>query len=230
MRQRKLTDQQRLDAVTAYLVGAGNYQAVAEQFNISARTLRDFVALYQHHGPDALKCSETNNHYPVDLKRQAVAEYQAGHGSQRDICFKYKIRSRTLLRDWIRQYGDTAPPETAKASGRTAGSQDHAASRKTSFDERINIVCHCLANNKDYALSAGVYKVSYKQVYSWVRKYEAQGLDGLLDKRGRQPNLAAMTPLERAEYENKLLQAKIAHLETEVLALKKLRDLERRWG
>jgi len=30
MRQRKLTDQQRIDAVTAYLAGAGSYQAVAE--------------------------------------------------------------------------------------------------------------------------------------------------------------------------------------------------------
>ena len=27
MRQRKLTDQQRIDAVTAYLAGAGSYQA-----------------------------------------------------------------------------------------------------------------------------------------------------------------------------------------------------------
>lgn len=38
-----------------------------------------------------------------------------------------------------------------------------------------------------------------------------------------------MNPLERAEYENKILQDKITRLETEVLALKKLRDLERRW-
>lgn len=86
MRQRKLTDQQRIDAVTAYLAGAGSYQAVAEQFQISSRTLRDLVALYQYHGPDALKSSVTNNTYPPELKRQAVEEYQSGQGTQRDIC------------------------------------------------------------------------------------------------------------------------------------------------
>lgn len=105
MRQRKLTDQQRIDAVTAYLAGAGSYQAVAEQFQISSRTLRDLVALYQYHGPDALKSSVTNNTYPPELKRQAVEEYQSGQGTQRDICLKYNIRARTQLRNWIRQYG-----------------------------------------------------------------------------------------------------------------------------
>lgn len=115
MRQRKLTDQQRIDAVTAYLAGAGSYQAVAEQFQISSRTLRDLVALYQYHGPDALKSSVTNNTYPPELKRQAVEEYQSGQGTQRDICLKYNIRARTQLRNWIRQYGSgdlssAAPP------------------------------------------------------------------------------------------------------------------------
>lgn len=168
MRQRKLTDQQRIDAVTAYLAGAGSYQAVAEQFQISSRTLRDLVALYQYHGPDALKSSVTNNTYPPELKRQAVEEYQSGQGTQRDICLKYNIRART-------------------------------------------------------------HSVSYQQVYSWVKKYDAYGLDGLLDGRGRHRDPARMDPLERAEYENKILQDKITRLETEVLALKKLRDLERRW-
>ena len=60
-------------------------------------------------------------------------------------------------------------------------------------------------------------------------KYDAYGLDGLLDGRGRHRDPARMNPLERAEYENKILQDKITRLETEVLALKKLRDLERRW-
>lgn len=206
MRQRKLTDQQRIDAVTAYLAGAGSYQAVAEQFQISSRTLRDLVALYQYHGPDALKSSVTNNTYPPELKRQAVEEYQSGQGTQRDICLKYNIRARTQLRK-----KKTIP------------------GRKTTLDERINIVSHCLANDRNYELSARTHSVSYQQVYSWVKKYDAYGLDGLLDGRGRHRDPARMDPLERAEYENKILQDKITRLETEVLALKKLRDLERRW-
>ena len=70
-------------------------------------------------------------------------------------------------------------------------------------------------------LSARTHSVSYQQVYSWVKKYDAYGLDGLLDGRGRHRDPARMDPLERAEYENKILQDKITRLETEVLALKK---------
>lgn len=153
MRQRKLTDQQRIDAVTAYLAGAGSYQAVAEQFQISSRTLRDLVALYQYHGPDALKSSVTNNTYPPELKRQAVEEYQSGQGTQRDICLKYNIRARTQLRNWIRQYGSgdlssAAPPRDNLRKKKTI------PGRKTTLDERINIVSHCLANDRNYELSA----------------------------------------------------------------------------
>lgn len=149
MRQRKLTDQQRIDAVTAYLAGAGSYQAVAEQFQISSRTLRDLVALYQYHGPDALKSSVTNNTYPPELKRQAVEEYQSGQGTQRDICLKYNIRARTQLRNWIRQYGSgdlssAAPPRANPRKKKTI------PGRKTTLDERINIVSHCLANDRNY--------------------------------------------------------------------------------
>lgn len=201
MRQRKLTDQQRLDAVHAYLAGAGSYQTIAEQFQISSRTLRDLVALYQSQGETALQSPSNNNYYPPELKRQAVEDYQSGRGSQRDICKKYNIRARTTM-----------------------------PGRKTTLEERVEIVCYCLANGKDYDLAINTYHISYQQVYSWVRKYQDFGLEGLLDKRGKRKDPAVMTPIERLQSENKLLQAEIQRLQTENTALKKLRQLERRWG
>lgn len=227
MRQRKLTDQQRLDAVHAYLAGAGSYQTIAEQFQISSRTLRDLVALYQSQGETALQSPSNNNYYPPELKRQAVEDYQSGCGSQRDICKKYNIRARTQLRTWIKQYSDdTCPPKAPRDnSARTT-----MPGRKTTLEERVEIVCYCLANGKDYDLAINTYHISYQQVYSWVRKYQDFGLEGLLDKRGKRKDPAVMTPLERLQSENKLLQAEIQRLQTENTALKKLRQLERRWG
>lgn len=220
MRQRKLTDQQRLDAVHAYLAGAGSYQTIAEQFQISSRTLRDLVAIYQSQGETALQSPSNNNYYPPELKRQAVEDYQSGRGSQRDICKKYNIRARTQLRTWIKQYSDdTCPPKAPRDnSARTT-----MPGRKTTLEERVEIVCYCLANGKDYDLAINTYHISYQQVYSWVRKYQDFGLEGLLDKRGKRKDPAVMTPIERLQSENKLLQ-------TENTALKKLRQLERRWG
>ena len=57
--------------------------------------------------------------------------------------------------------------------------------RKTTWEERIQIVLDCLGNGKDYQRTAETYGVSYQQVYQWVKKYEDGGDEALKDKRGR---------------------------------------------
>ncbi|MGY4111348.1 transposase-like protein [Aeribacillus sp. SP014] len=41
--------------------------------------------------------------------------------------------------------------------------------RKTTWNERIQIVLNCLGNGKDYKKTAETYEVSYQQVYQWVK-------------------------------------------------------------
>lgn len=226
MRQSKLTDQQRLDAVHAYLAGAGSYQIIAGQFGISARTLRDLVALYQSQGKEALENTASNIYYSPELKRRAVENYQNGLGSQRDICERYNIRARTQLRSWIKQFASEQEPFAPVATG---GEHYDVPGRKTTFAERVEIVCHCLDNGLDYRQTIDTYHVSYQQIYSWVRKYRQTGPDGLLDRRGRPKKESELSLVERMQAEIKLLQAENHRLQVENTALKKLRHLERRW-
>ena len=53
--------------------------------------------------------------------------------------------------------------------------------RKTTFEERIEIVNFTLAYEKDYQGAVEKYGVSYQRIYSWVRKFEKDGSNGLLD-------------------------------------------------
>lgn len=101
--------------------------------------------------------------------------------------------------------------------------------RKTTLDERIEIVSHCIANGKDYGLTMEKFGVSYQQIYSWVRKYEQQGVDGLVDRRGKRKPLEAMSEVERLRAENQMLKAEIKQKEMENTILKKLQEIERRW-
>ena len=48
------------------------------------------------------------------------------------------------------------------------------ARRKTTLEERKEIVEYCIAHNRDYKGTASLYDVSYSQVYSWVKKYDAE--------------------------------------------------------
>lgn len=53
------------------------------------------------------------------------------------------------------------------------------ARRKTTIEERREIVKYCIEHNRNYKETANIYDVSYSQVYSWVKKYDANGEEAL---------------------------------------------------
>lgn len=97
--------------------------------------------------------------------------------------------------------------------------------RKTTQEERAQIVAFCIEHGKDYGLAVETYQVSYQQIYSWVRKYEVSGVDGLVDRRGKAKPEDELTEAERLRQENRMLQAKLKDKEMEIALLKKLKEL-----
>ena len=100
--------------------------------------------------------------------------------------------------------------------------------RKTTYDERIEIVAFCIENNDNYQLTSDKYKVSYQQVYSWVRKYKTYGQNSLIDNRGTSKLFNEMSDSQRLMAQIKLLEAQNKRLEMENDFLKKLEEIERR--
>jgi transposase-like protein len=103
-----------------------------------------------------------------------------------------------------------------------------AKSRKTTYEERIEIVQYCLEHELNYKETAVKYGVNYAQVYTWVKKYKEHGEEGLTDKRGRNKPEPEMTEEEKLRHRLKKEQARIKYLEMENAALKKLEEIERR--
>ena len=165
--------------------------------------------------------SHKNKVYSAELKIQAVEEYLSGKGSQREICKKYGILAKRTLEVWIMWYnGHREIKERSSAKGviyMTKG-------RKTTQEERAEIVAFCIAHNKDYGLTVETYKVSYQQVYAWVRKYEEGGVDKLRDNRGRTKPIEEMTEVEKLKAEMKILEAKNRQLEIENAFIKNYRS------
>lgn len=58
------------------------------------------------------------------------------------------------------------------------------ARRKTTLEERKEIVEYCISHNRDYKNTAVKFDVSYSQIYSWVKKYDTNGETGLTDISG----------------------------------------------
>ena len=57
--------------------------------------------------------------------------------------------------------------------------------RKTTFEERVEIVQYCIAHDHNYIKTAEKYQVSYQQARSYTIKYESGGVEALRDNRGK---------------------------------------------
>ena len=169
------------------------------------------------------RITHKNKKYSVELKIQAVQSYQNGEGSLREICRKYGISDKHVLQDWIMWYnGHREYKERSSAKGEIYMTKG----RKTTQEERAEIVAFCIEHNYDYGLTVETYNVSYQQVYAWVRKYEEGGVDKLRDNRGRTKPVEEMTEVEKLKAEMKILEAKNRQLEIENEFIKKLQELK----
>ena len=166
--------------------------------------------------------SRKNKKYSAELKLSAVMDYLGGGGTMKEICKKYGILSDKQLCNWILWYnGHREFKECSSARGEIYMTKG----RKTTQEERVEIVAFCIENGKDYGLTVETFKVSYQQIYTWVKKYEEKGVNGLTDRRGKAKPESELTEEERLRQENKILQAKIKDQEMEIALLKKLREL-----
>ena len=225
MRRTKLDPEIIINAVNEYLTGGSSKESIAKRLGVGWSSIDRWVSNYQAMGESAFT-GNANKRYAKELKEQAVRDYLSGKGSLQEVCKKHKIKSCRQLRNWIKVYNGHGK---LKASG-TGGTVIMTKGRKTSFDERIEIVQYCIANDHNYAETAVRYGVSYHQARSYTVKYEAGGIDALRDKRGRSKSLEEMSELERLRAENKILRAEKERAEMEASFLKKLDEIERRRG
>ena len=216
----------KIAAVKAYEHNEGSLKTISERFGINQKNFERWVQIYRSQGEVGLLPSNTNKRWSKDIKILAVQEYLTGKYSLTDICKKYKISSNSILRDWIKVYNDSHKELKTTGSG---GRKPMTKARKTTFDERIEIVQFCIANGKNYGLTMDKFNVSYQQIYLWVRKYEGKGVDGLLDRRGKAKPENELTELDRLKAENKMLAAKNQELQMEIDVIKKLKEVERRY-
>ena len=222
----KYTSDEKAKILVEYQTGVHGFRELCRIYGISQQSLKDWIRLYETFGMEGLKTVSSATNYSRETKQAAVQEYLAHKLPVKEILKKYQIRSETQLRKWIKKYNGH---EELKAS-RTGGTTVMTKGRKTTFDERVEIVQYCIAHDHNYAETAGKYDVSYQQARNYTIKYEAGGVEALQDRRGRAKPQDEMSELERLRAENRLLRAEKERAEMEVSFLKKLDEIERRRG
>ena len=223
MSKSSYTPEFRAKIAQEYLNGNCSRKDLSKKYNIPESTIRDWINVYKTHGINAFINTNGNKQYTKDFKIQCVEAVLKGESSVLDVVSQYQISSSHMLREWISLYNanrelrDYCPkPEVYMAEAR----------RKTTLAERKEIVEYCITHNRDYKGTASLYDVSYSQVYSWVRKYDAVGEDGLSDKRGHHKTDDEIDELERLRRENLRLKRQLEEKDMVVELLKKVKEFE----
>ena len=201
MSKSSYTPEFRAKIAQEYLNGNCSRKDLSKKYNIPESAIRDWINVYKTHGINAFINTNGNKQYTKDFKIQCVEAVLKGESSVLDVVSQYQISSSHMLREWISLYN---------------------ANR-----ELKEIVDYCINHNRDYKGTASIYNVSYSQVYSWVKKYDVQGDDGLTDRRGRHKTDEEVNELERLRRENIRLKRQLQEKDMLNELLKKVQELER---
>ena len=226
-RKPKFSKEVKIKACRDYEEGKISIKNISKQIGANEETVRRWYLTYNEHGPSAFETSNKNSTYSQKFKLSVVEEYTLGKYSLADLSAKHNIATgiiRTWVNNWyngieIKDYAPKGDVYTMK-------------SRKTTFEERLEIVKWVIDNNMSYKDAADKYGVAYALVYRWTRAYINKGPEALKHKkRGPKPKSeideSKLTEVEKLKLELEREKALRKRREFELEVLKKKEELER---
>ena len=223
-RRSKYSLEQRVQACEDYRNGTRSLEEICATLGTPRKkTILEWLKKYEKYGMCAFSEKSYNKSYTKEFKLQVVEEYISGQGSLAELIIKYDISSTKQLRSWISVYNanrelkDYCPKREVYMA---------EARRKTTLEERKEITAYCIGHGKDYKGTAALYNVSYSQVYNWVKKYLAEGEEGLTDRRGHHKTDDEVDELERLRREILRLKRQLEDERRTIEILKKVKEFE----
>lgn len=225
-RKPKYSYDQKVQACKDYLSGRKSASQIAQELSMTKSgvdNIRKWAHQYEKSGPEVFLPNKHNQKYSKEFKMQVVQEYLDGKGSYEDLANRYRIPQRMTIREWVMRYNEGGEitdydpqPEVYMASP-----------RKATYEERLEIVRHCIGNGKNYKKTAHEYGCSYSQVRNWVLRYEEDGEEALKDRRGRHKKDEELSEVEQLRRKVARLERQLQEERDTVELLKKVREFER---
>ena len=221
-RKAKYSKELKIEIVKRYLKGE-SASILANEYGLSKRgsdRIRKWVHKYELYRDSSFDYSNKNKTYSKILKEKIINEYNCGVNSLEGLAIKYDISTHEIVRQWIIKYNKGIEIKDYDPKGDVYTMK----SRKTTLEERIEIVNYVLANDNDYKGAADKYSVPYASVYQWVMKYNKSGEAGLSDSRGRPSSKEPkheLSDIEKKDIEIEKLKCELERSKMVIEVLKK---------
>ena len=219
-RKAKYSNEIKIEICKRYLNGEGATFLANEYGVPHMETIIGWVRRYEILKEKSFITNERNNKYSAEFKQEVINQVLAGNESINTIRNKYNIPSNSIVMNRVKKYNSGIEIKDYNPKGDVYTMK----SRKTTFEERLEIVNYVLANNNDYKSAADKYTVPYANVYQWVKKFNECGEDGLKDNRGRPSSnepKKELTLEEKQALEIEKLKRELEHEKMVVEVLKK---------
>ena len=198
----KFTKKEKIAAVKRYIEGCIGCTSLAREVGCDEKQILRWVYAYKERGEAAFRDSTKHNaSYTKEFKAEAVNWYLK-NGTRDQAAAKYGISSSVLHR-WINSYKDGTLKDRIPMP-----EVYHMKGRRTTFEERKEIVHYCLVHDKNYKETAKTYSLPYSRVYDMVKKYEQEGEEGIMDAKTKNA-LHPLTEVERLQRENERLKKEL---------------------
>lgn len=181
-RKPKHSKEVKIKACLDYDRGKGSFSEIAKELGVVKSTVLKWYYLYQLQGSVAFDNSPRNRSYSKDFKLTVIDEYLSGQSSLIGLHAKYNISSG-IISKWVQNYYNGIENKDYDPKGEVYTMK----SRKTTFEERLEIVKWVIAHDMNYKAAADKHTIKYALIYQWVHKYLKDGDEGLkYKKRGPQ--------------------------------------------
>ena len=218
-RKSKFSKEVKINACKKYKAGKGSFGSIAKKVGCAEPVLKKWYYDYINHGDSIFDEKPRNASYTVEFKLKVINEIKKS--SITSASSKFGI-SRSVAQKWFLNYNNG---ETIKEYI-PCGEVYTMKTRKTTFEERIEIVNFVLENDNNYKEAANAYKVPYGSVYQWVQKYLQHGEESIRDSRGRPKTgelKQGLTELEKKDIEIERLKRELErHIRAEEILKKNL--------
>lgn len=209
-RKAKYSKEFKVKICEEYKNGKGSFGELASCYQIAKKSVLRWYYTYLEHGSEAFDHSNRNSSYTQEFKNEVINEYLSGKHSTNELGAKYKI-SDGMISIWIKNHYNGIENKKYDPKGEVYTMK----SRKTTFEERLEIVKWVIANDMNYKEAADQNAINYALIYQWVKKYLKEGEEGLkFKKRG---------PRKKAKVEESTL-SEVERLKLELEREKALRE------
>jgi transposase-like protein len=227
-RKPKYSKEIKIQACKDYEEGNLSFYDIGKKIGTTKGVVHQWYLMYKEHGPRAFETSNKNRSYNKEFKLLVVEEYTSGKYSMPNLAAKYNINIG-VISNWITKWYNGIEIKDYDPKGDVYTMK----SRKTTFEERLEIVKWVIENDMSYKDAADKYSITYALVYKWTRAYIDKGPEALkYQKRGPKPKSeideSNLTEVEKLKLELEKEKALRKRREFEIEVLKKKEEFEKK--